>query len=91
MTKRTGTVAVGLVAFVLGGVAAQFLPHVCAQGTDIKSPKWQYGLMVRARKGEEKDFNAETKKIGVEVYRDDNNGNLIYVTESGSIAVVPGK
>ena len=26
-----------------------------------------------------------------ELYRDDNNNNLVYVSETGSIAVVPAK
>ena len=31
------------------------------------------------------------KKFGIEVFRDENNGNWIYICENGSIAVVPGK
>jgi hypothetical protein len=48
-------------------------------------------MMVKARRGDEPDFTKDTKKIGIEVFRDENNGNLIYVTEGGSIAVMPGK
>jgi hypothetical protein len=91
MTKRTGTLAVALVAFVLGGAAVEMLPRVYAQGGDIKSPKWQYGLSVRVRKADENDFTKDTKRVGIEVYRDENHGNLIYVSEAGSISVVPGK
>jgi hypothetical protein len=91
MTKRTGTLAVALVAFVLGAVAVQLLPRVYAQSGDIKSPKWQYGLSVKVRKAEENDFGKETKRVGIEVYRDENHGNLIYISENGSIAVVPAK
>jgi hypothetical protein len=91
MRKRAGLLAVAAVAFVLGGVAVELLPRVYAQGTDIKGPKWQYGLDVRVRKGGEHDFGKDTKKVGLEVFRDENNGNLIYISEGGSIAVVPGK
>jgi hypothetical protein len=90
MTKRTGTLAVALVAFVLGGVAVECLPRVYAQGGAIKDPKWQYGLRAKVRKADEKDFK-DAKFIGIEVYRDENNGYLIYFSETGSIAVVPGK
>ena len=30
-----------------------------------------------------------TKKFGVEVFRDENNGNLIYLSETGDLAVLP--
>jgi hypothetical protein len=43
------------------------------------------------RKAGEKDFTKDTKKYGLEVFLDNNNGNLMYVTEAGNIAVVPGK
>ena len=41
--------------------------------------------------GGEKDFGPKTKTFGLEVFRDENNGNWIYICETGSIAVVPGK
>lgn len=93
MKKRAGMVAVAVVAFVLGGIAIELLPRVYAQSVgEIKEPKWQYGVRVRARKHDEKDFGEKSSKwVGIEVYRDENNGNLIYVTEAGSIAVVPAK
>lgn len=53
-----------------------------------KKPKWSHGLMLRVRKADEPDFNKDTKKIGVEVFVDENNGNLIYISESGDISVV---
>ena len=65
------------------------LPPPAAAGP--KDAKLAHGLELPVRKAGEKDFTRETKKIGVEVYRDENNGNLIYVSETGSIAVVPGR
>ncbi len=59
-------------------------------GTEIKSPKWSHGLDLRVRKGGELDFTDKTTKFGVEVYRDENNGLLVYISETGSVAVVPG-
>ena len=45
-------------------------------------------MLLRSRKADEPDFNKDTKKFGVEVFADENNGNLIYVSETGDIAVV---
>jgi hypothetical protein len=56
-----------------------------------KNPDWQHGLELSVRKAGEKDFTKDTKKYGLEVFLDGNNGNLIYITEAGNIAVVPGK
>jgi hypothetical protein len=61
------------------------------QAQDTKAPKWLHGLEFRVRKGEEKDFTKDTKKFGIEVFQDTNNGNIVYISETGSIAVVPGK
>jgi hypothetical protein len=44
--------------------------------------------MLRARKGDEPDFTKDTKRYGVEVFVDENNGNLIYISETGDISVV---
>ena len=89
MTRRTAA-GVAFATFILGGIAAHFLPPVYAQ-TDVKAPTWKYGLNTRVRRGDEKSFDASTKKFGLEVYKDENTGNLIYISETGSIAVVPGK
>jgi hypothetical protein len=89
MTRRTA-ICVGAAAFILGGFASQLLPPVHAQ-PEPKGPTWKYGLNARVRKGDENNFNKDTRKIGIEVYQDGNNGNLIYVSETGSISVVPGK
>jgi len=89
MTRRTA-ICVAAAAFILGGIASQLLPTVYAQ-PDPKGPTWKYGLNTRVRKGDENNFSRDTRKIGIEVYQDGNNGNLIYVSEMGSISVVPGK
>jgi hypothetical protein len=56
-----------------------------------KNPTWKHSWDLKVRKAGEKDFNKDTRKIGVEVFRDENNGNLVYITETGSFAVVAGK
>jgi hypothetical protein len=55
------------------------------------APAWLHGLDLKVRRGGQKDFDGQTKTYGLEVFRDDNNGNLIYISETGSLSVVPGK
>jgi hypothetical protein len=47
------------------------------------------GLRLQARKVGEADFSNATRTWTVEVFRDETAGNLVYVAESGAIAVVP--
>jgi hypothetical protein len=76
-----------IVAAFLGGYAiSEFKEYAYAQ--DSKPPKWSHGIALKARKGDEDNFTKDTKKYGVEVFVDDNNGNLIYISETGSISVV---
>lgn len=89
LTRRTG-IALAITTFLMGALLSQMLSLGLAQG-EIRAPSWKYGINTRVRKGQEADFSSETRKIGIEIYRDENNGNLIYVSETGSIAVVPGK
>ncbi len=58
---------------------------------EVKAPDWKYGRAFRVRKAGEADFNDKTQKFGAEVYADVNSGQLVYITESGTIAVAPGK
>jgi hypothetical protein len=55
-----------------------------------KAPTWTHGLDLKVRKAKEKIFDKDTKVWSIEVFRDENNGNLIYLCETGSIAIVPG-
>jgi len=90
MSKRTIGL-LGLVFFMLGLLMGQQLPFLYAQAGKAKDPVWLHGLDLRSRKAGEKDFGPDTKKYGIEIFKDENNGNLIYISETGSIAVVPGK
>jgi hypothetical protein len=91
MSKRVLVPLIGLVCFLAGALVTPNLPFVHAQENKVKAPLWLHGMNVKARTSKEDDFNKDTRKFGIEVYRDENNGNLIYVSETGSIAVVPGK
>jgi hypothetical protein len=55
---------------------------------DAKKPDWLFGLGLPVRKADEKDFSTSTRKWGVEVFKDDRAGNLIYIAETGSLGVV---
>jgi hypothetical protein len=91
MSKRVLIPFLGLVCFLFGLLLAPHLPLGLAQESKVKAPLWLHGMNVKARTSKEDDFNKDTKKFGIEVYKDENNGNLIYISETGSIAVVPGK
>jgi hypothetical protein len=91
MSKRLQIGLLSLACFLLGCLVANQMPFAQAQEKEVKTPKWLHGLSVKVRAAAEADFGPQTKKIGIEVFRDDNNGNLIYITETGSIAVVAGK
>jgi hypothetical protein len=77
----------GSIAVVSGGEAAAEAPK---EGK-ARDPEWLHGLDLHVRKVGEHDFTPKTHKIGAEIFRDANNGNLILITEAGMIAVVPLK
>lgn len=87
MSQRLQIVLIGLVCFLLGCLLAPHLPLVQAQ--EAKGSKWLHGLELRVRKGGEAYFSKDTRKFGIEVYLDENTKQWIYISETGSIAVVP--
>ncbi len=59
---------------------------------DVKTAQgWKpsHGLILRVRKSDEPDFTEKTKRVPVEVVIDETTGNLLYVSDTGSIAVAP--
>jgi hypothetical protein len=56
--------------------------------TADKGPKWHHALDLKVR-GVDQDSFESAKKIGLEVYRDDNTGGLVYITEVGAVAATP--
>jgi hypothetical protein len=89
VAQRLQIALLGLACFLGGCLLAGHWPSARAQ--DAKEPKWLYGLGLKVRKGTESEFTKDTKKIGLEVFRDENNNNLIYITEAGAIAVAPAR
>jgi hypothetical protein len=55
-----------------------------------KAPKRLHRLLLPVREWDEKTFGDKTAKVSVEVYRDENNGNLVYFSHTGFVAVVKG-
>jgi hypothetical protein len=51
--------------------------------------KWLTAHDLHARKADEKEFTIKTRKYGVEVYQDLGTQQLLYVCESGAIALTP--
>jgi hypothetical protein len=79
------------IAFLGGWIVADLSKQFANAQDSGKGPKWTHAMDLRVRKAGEKDFTKDTKMWSIEVFRDENNGNLIYISETGSISVVPGK
>jgi hypothetical protein len=58
-----------------------------AKGT-AGAPKWVHSVDLSVRKGGVKEWTGAAK-FGVEVYRDGNTGNLLFICETGSLAITP--
>lgn len=67
---------------------AKAVPEKAPETKDVKKPKPLYGLEAKVRKFDELEFT-NAQKIGIEVFKDENTGTLIYLSENGSIAAVP--
>lgn len=73
-----------------GSLAAVGSKQFKAGGEQVKAPLWQHGLILSARPAGELSWD-KAKKFGVEVFKDDNSGSLVYVTEAGLISAVPAR
>lgn len=67
---------------------AKGVPDKAPETKDVKKPTPLYGLEAKVRKFDELEFT-NAQKIGIEVFKDENTGTLIYISENGSIAAVP--
>lgn len=74
-----------------GSIATAPAPAETPDPKKIAPPKPLYGLVLRVRGADEKEFTDKTKKVSVEVFEDPNANTLFYITQSGSVAVVPGE
>ncbi len=70
----------------VGSIAV--VPNAPRDDTKKGPPLWRAAMNLGVRKGGEKDF-ARARKFGIEVFEDIRNGNLIFISETGAIAVLP--
>lgn len=77
-----------LVYITESGLIAILPEHTDVKG-EGKSPDWLHGLDLKCRRFDEKAFSKDTRRFGVEVYHDITTANLIFICETGSIAVAP--
>jgi hypothetical protein len=94
MSARAKTMVVGVICFLAGALAIQTFSNLHAQpatttppAAEVKTPKFQHGMILGARHPAGRAFS-DARRYGVEVFRDENNGNLIYISDTGSIAVI---
>ncbi len=63
-------------------------PNTAKIPADARGVTWKSAMALRARKSGEEKFE-KAKKFGIEVFEDNRTGNLIFISETGSIAVLP--
>ncbi|MCX7664743.1 MAG: hypothetical protein N2112_04285 [Gemmataceae bacterium] len=89
--NKISAVTLALGPFLLGAAMSFFLFGDTSTGVaqdQVKGPKWQHGLLLRVRPADKPDFDKDTPKVGVEVFVDENNGNIIYINDKGGMAVI---
>lgn len=72
-----------------GSIATAPAPAQPPAPDQVKRPAHLYGLVLHVRTAEEADFTKDTRRVGVEVFRDDNAGVLVYISETGAVATAP--
>jgi len=73
------------------GVVPSKLAKFIGEKEKSKDPELKRGFNLGVRGLDQDKFDEKTKKVGVEVFVDENNNNLIYLSENGHVAIVPGK
>src|SRR5262249_8284355 len=82
----------GNAIYNFGNGSISVLPNVKVTGTDkVKAPAWQYAADLAVRKANEEKFTKDTKKYGVEFYKDENDNVMVAITQHGCIAIMPAK
>src|SRR5947209_518247 len=89
MNVRVRVLVNGVVGLLLAGLAAGGAAP--AYGQKPKARQWAYAFDLSCRKFGEQEFTKDTKTYSLEVFRDGNTGNWLYVTEAGKLASAAGK
>jgi len=74
-----------------GSIAVAPRDLVNKDGSAGKEPDWQHGMTLSVRAAAEKEVGKDTRKYGVEAFKDSDNGCLIYIADNGTIALLPSK
>jgi hypothetical protein len=81
----------GLRALCLLGFALFCFTFTTVYGQEkkLKELNWSHAFDLACRKNNEKDIDKNTKRWGVEAFRDNNTGLGFYISETGCIAAAP--
>jgi hypothetical protein len=82
-------IGVGLAAAAAAVVGLAGGADPAAAQSKLKDPVFLYGYDLRVRPGGSKNFDKNTPRVGVEVYKDENNNTAVAITETGALAVMP--
>ena len=74
-----------------GAIAVVPRALIGKETTSGKAPAWRYAFRLGARAGSDTKSGKATRKYAVEVYEDTNNGCLVFIGDTGNLAVVPSK
>jgi hypothetical protein len=84
---------IGAICFAGGWITGQFgtwRAHAqVGRAKDVPPFTNLLGYELTVRQPGEKDFTKDSTIVELEVYKDNVNGNLVYVTGAGAISVVP--
>ena len=81
-----------MAVFAAGMATSQLLPQSQAwQETKPKAPEWKASSVVAVRKAGENEGGAQTKRVGIEVFKDEATNVWLFVSETGDIAVAPAR
>lgn len=78
--------------FLAGAAVAHWAPRSQAlQENKAKAPEWKSSAVIAVRKAGENEVGPGTRRVGVEIFKDEATGTWLFVSETGDIAVAPAK
>ncbi|MBM4096039.1 MAG: hypothetical protein ACKO9Z_00430 [Planctomycetota bacterium] len=78
--------------FLTGAAVTHLLPRSQAfQDAKPKAPEWKSSAVIAVRKAGENEVGPGTRRVGVEIFKDEATGTWLFVSETGDIAVAPAK
>lgn len=81
----------GLMYVTQTGAVAAAPGAPLADGKKTLPPKALYGLVLPVRKAGETEVTEKSPRIPIEVFEDPNTGIMLYITDTGFIAIAPNK